>query len=622
MTVSGPGRKTPSSRPGRRRSTPIADSAAAPSAARAWPWFALALAALPVLLWVTRGAPLGTPVADDYDFLYWLRFHRPLSFFDAMGGGPYWRPVTRQLYVTLLAPAMFRAPWLVAAVHVAALAVLVVALFLAMRRAFPPPVAAAIAAFAPLARPARTLLAWPSGIEPLAAMTFVALALHAALSRRRFLASAFVLAAALSYEQSLLVAPLLVMLVLARAELERDHVRAWIAPALVGSALFGLGHLLAARHGAGVLGGAWVPGERIAAWHSLGPAIAVLLDVEDLAPRATLAVWVAYGAVLAAALVLARRPARRARLERVTPVVLAGAAWFVAGMIVASFGSTGWYPWRVMLPGMGLGVAIVGALGAIEPWLVGAFVAVRLVALLLAPPVPHGVEGMQPPASSRHAFIRVARLQRVVDDARRALLTRFTTLPRGAAVRYWALPEMTAWGFDSGKAPQVWYGDSTLTFDWLADPTDRADAVLAFNPDSARPAVVIEPASLAAYADARRALAAGDPRTADARFANAVRAQSAPASAYRFSLANEQARVALQLGDVARADSLNQLAWALAGETPPFLRMAARLALARGRPDVAAAAAKRCLTIAASDTEAAGLLARASAPAPDARSAR
>lgn len=569
-----------------------------------------------MLLWVTRGAPLGTPVADDYDFLYWLRFHRPLSFFDAMGGGPYWRPVTRQLYTVLLAPAMFRAPWLVALVHVAAIGALVVALFLALRRAFAPPVAAAIAAFAPLARPARTLLAWPSGIEPLAAMAFVALALDAALSRRRFLASACVLAAALSYEQSLLVAPLLVMLVLARAELERDHVRAWIAPAIVGSALFGLGHLLAARHGAGVLGGAWIPGERIAAWHSLGPAIAVLLDIEDLPPFATLALWAAYGAVLVAAFVLVRRPERRARLERVTPIVFAGAAWFVAGMIVASFGSSGWYPWRVMLPGMGLGVAIVGALGAIEPGLVGAFVAVRLVALLLAPPVPHGVEGAQPPASSRHAFVRIARLQRVVDDARRALLTRFATLPRGAAVRYWALPEMTAWGFDAGKAPKVWYGDSTLTFDWLADPTDRADAVLAFNPDSAHPAVVIEPASLAAYADARRALAAGDARTADARLADAVRAQARPASAYRFSLANEQARVALDLGDVERADSLNQLAWALAGETPPFLRMTARLALARGRFDVAAAAAKRCLVIAPADTEAAGLLARASASSP------
>ncbi len=609
MTASGRGRpRTPPPDPSRAPG-PHDRPATPASAGRDRAWLAAALGSLLVLLWVTRGAPLGTPVADDYDFLHWMRFHRPLGLFDAMGGAPYWRPVSRQLYHVLLAPFFLRAPWVVALVHLGLLAVLVGSLYAVARRAFAPPLAAAIASFPVLARPARTLLGWPSAGEPLLALVFVALALRATLARRRLLASLAVLGAALSYEQGLLVVPLLVAIVASRRARERDRAREWLVPAAVGTALFVAGHLLAARSHAGLFGGAWVPGERVRAWPSIGPAVGSQLGIEDLAPGPTLALWLAYATLGAAGLaILAARPERRASLARRGPQVAAGAAWFVAGMLVASLGSPGWYPWRAMLPGLGLGVALVGALGSVEPWLVAGVVALRLVALLVAPAVPAGVEGSLPEASSRHAFIRVARLQRVVDSARRALLARHPTLPRGAAVRYWALPEMTAWGFDGARAVQVWYGDSTLTWDWLADPAAPHDAVLAFNPDSANPAVVIEPASLAAYAGALRALAAGAARRADSLLAEAVRAQGRPADAYRFALANAQARVAHALGDDARADAFNQLAWRLAGETPEFLDMTATLALARGRPDVAADAAKRCLEIAPADSEAARVL--------------
>src|SRR5437773_6333216 len=92
-----------------------ASRSAAPRAsafARAFPLmlFVLGLAAL---LWTTRGAPLGVPVADDYAFLDRLRFQHPLDPFDSMGATFYWRPLSRQVYFTLVGPFLLRAPWIV-----------------------------------------------------------------------------------------------------------------------------------------------------------------------------------------------------------------------------------------------------------------------------------------------------------------------------------------------------------------------------------------------------------------------------------------------------------------------------------------------------------------------------
>src|SRR6185503_16509701 len=66
-----------------------------------WVWLALAPAALIVLLWASRGAPLGTPVADDFAFLYRLGFQHPLDPFDSMGATYYWRPLSRQAWFSL-----------------------------------------------------------------------------------------------------------------------------------------------------------------------------------------------------------------------------------------------------------------------------------------------------------------------------------------------------------------------------------------------------------------------------------------------------------------------------------------------------------------------------------------
>ena len=573
-------------------------------------WLAIALASLLVLMWTTRGSPIGTPVADTYDFLSWLSFHRPLGILDAMGGSPYWRPVSRQLYYALLGPFMLRAPWLVALVHLALLAVLVMVLFRSARRVFSPAIAAALATFPVLGEPARALLAWPTGGEPLLAMVFAALAVQSALERRRLRTTLAATAAILSYEQALLLVPVLVVLVLGRRAGGGEGARPWLAPALLATGALVLGHLLAGRSGAGLLRGGWTPEPLATPLSVLAKAIACQLNVEDLGSPTRQLVWAGYAALLVTAVTLLARRDCRARVARHALLLAGGAAWFVAGMLIAGLGSPGWFPWRTALPALGLAVALIGLLGSLTPRLAVGFVAVRLVALLLAPAIPARVQGTLPLASSQHAFVRLARLQRVVDSARRAMWARYPSLPRGAAVKYWTLLEGTAWGFDQGRAVQVWYGDSTLTWSWFEHLTERHDAVLAFNPDSASPAVIIEPASLAAYAAARQAVDDGQLRLADSLFGAAGRNQVKPADAYRYDIANLQARVAHQLGDDARADSLNGFAWRLGGDSPAYFAMAANIALGRGWLDAAALQARRCLALAPGDSEAIDVLRR------------
>src|SRR6266516_18729 len=46
----------------------------------------------------------GTTVLDDYAFLDRLTFQHPLDPFDSMAGAFYWRPLSRQLYFSLIGP--------------------------------------------------------------------------------------------------------------------------------------------------------------------------------------------------------------------------------------------------------------------------------------------------------------------------------------------------------------------------------------------------------------------------------------------------------------------------------------------------------------------------------------
>src|SRR5262245_6657059 len=163
-------------------------------------WLLAVPLALVALLIACRGAPLGTAVADDYSFLARLVFQRPLDPFDSMGATYYWRPISRQLYFSLVGPWLLAAPWGDAVVRPLLLGVVGALSFRSVRGDRPPPVAAPIAAGLVIADPARTLHGWPSGAQHLLAAVFALLAVHEAQARRLATATLAALAGVLSHE--------------------------------------------------------------------------------------------------------------------------------------------------------------------------------------------------------------------------------------------------------------------------------------------------------------------------------------------------------------------------------------------------------------------------------------
>lgn len=75
------------------------------------------LAAAAALGWSLRGAPLGTPVADDWEFLHRVVFGHDTGLLGSMGATWYWRPLSRQAWFPLVAPLLLAAPAVVAAIH-------------------------------------------------------------------------------------------------------------------------------------------------------------------------------------------------------------------------------------------------------------------------------------------------------------------------------------------------------------------------------------------------------------------------------------------------------------------------------------------------------------------------
>src|SRR5262245_11911684 len=83
-----------------RARTPAASPTRVPDVA----WLLAVPLALGALWYACRGGSLGAAVADDYSFLHRLLFEKPLDPFDSMGATFYWRPVSRQLYFSLVGP--------------------------------------------------------------------------------------------------------------------------------------------------------------------------------------------------------------------------------------------------------------------------------------------------------------------------------------------------------------------------------------------------------------------------------------------------------------------------------------------------------------------------------------
>jgi hypothetical protein len=458
---------------------------------RQFDWWAVAVAAavlVPLLkLW---GAPLGEPVADDYDFLH-RALLEPAHWLDGGGALIYWRPLARQLYFGVAGHLMLTHPLAIALFHAAMLAASAVLIQRALAPSWGSMRAAAVASFPVLADSARTLILWPSAMQDLGALFFVALAFHGT-SRRRPSTALFAIFAALLCKE-LAVIPILLLPWMPEPPAWKRDRRRWIIAIGVVVAAWAALYAMLLRLGGVMVQGQFEserPGFAARFLWALGSCLADGFNLSGVAP--------AFVGVFGIALIVFALVARM-RKWRPTAWLLWGALWFV--LCTATLAET-WPTWgsfRSTLGMAGLGIACVAVLARARPLSLAILVGVRLALLLLAPAVPTRITLAPPGDGSGFDVVTLSRLQRFARETRAVLQPQPGALPRGAVVAWLHRPLMTERAFAHSKALQVWYRDTTIA--WaeggsLDQVTRPIGAGLEYHPDSLRQIVPISSSAL------------------------------------------------------------------------------------------------------------------------------
>lgn len=535
----------------------------------------LALATLAVLAASMRGGRPGVPVADDYLFLA----HQVAHGFDWLGthgSDWYWRPVSRQLYYGALGARMVDWPWLPLAVHVGLLLTTFAALWSFGRRTLGLAGAVVLASSLVLMEPMRTLVAWPSASQHLLTLAAVALALASAAAGRTPLALLALAFAIGSHENALAALPLVTWLLVRAPGHSR---RGTLAAVAVLVAAWALLRALAFAHGAGVPPLPGVP--PIGAFvqvtvHSLR----AFASLEDL-PAALAALVTAGYAVVAFAAWRAR--AGEAARPRIDWPLVAGALvlWAVAALPLTIF-LPEWNSWRNTLPALGLAILLATLAAGGGMRLALAIVALRAVALLLAP-VPGPVLGAAAPETETHiSYARLTRMQRTLEAARAALTPADLRRP-GLRVRHWNTPRLAEFGFEGPRALQVWAGRTDVEFLPFGESEgllDTGAVVIAFDPEHEPFAVRLAEATQRRLFLSVEAATHDGPAAADSLLADVDRLQDPPVERLHTLVLLNRVRLNLGLGRLALADSLHREALGHA-PTQPWLLDEIRLGLAR-----------------------------------------
>ncbi len=560
----------------------------------------VALAVVPTLL-MLRGGPVGQPVLDDHWFLHRLAFGGPLGWLDGMGHEFYWRPLTRQLDFLLVAPLLERAPWAIAAVHATLLAGAGLLLYAAFRRALPAPAAAAAATFPLMLEGSRTVLAWASGMQDLGALVAVALALFAASRGRLALAMVAALAGLLAKE---VVLPVLLLLPFAPFPALAGRRRRWgIAIALLVLAwaaaygeirrhaqLASVGDTLPALHAPGT----W---PALVA-RALGLGVRDGLNLLDAPPLAALALCVAALALVGLGLRGLRRGEGDARAASAWSAW--GALVFVLTLLPMVAILPNWGNFRLLVPAMGLGLALAPLAALAHRHAPLALVGVRLAGLLLATPatgVPSATDNTD--ESGVWNYARLSRLQRLTTETRAAFLERKPADFRGGSLVLNQFPQGVIVFVDHSFAPQLWARDTTVRHrtiaEWRAAGSPEPVVVLQYEPDASHPVAALDVGAVQAYEAAVDSLNAQ-------RWAGALAALDAAAAAQRdpralVMLAQIDAKRAVAEHHLGReADSKRHIAGALArypaGSDPRFVAAQLELEL-RGDDAARTAGAER-----------------------------
>jgi hypothetical protein len=480
-----------------RSSGASAAPARPPTVRDPWAW-ASALAVVPLVL-RSLGAPLGEPVADDFDFLHRALLEGRHTFLDGGGSASFWRPFAHQAYYQILGPLLLRSPGAVAAIHAALLGLGGLLLYRALRARWSGPAAAAAASFPLLAESTRVLISWPTEIGDLTLFLFSALALHEASRRRLFTGLAALLAALFCKEVAVVTGLLLPWLPGLRSRRERLR---WLGATTALMVIWGLVYVAIRRHAGLELPHQLESPARIRSatltarlvWAAANSARAAF-DMNPLPGRLDLAASIAVALLAAlAALALATRRSARGRLRAGLPWVAFGLGWFAlaSGTMTAVYPF--WAPQRMQYSSVGLGIALVALLDAAQPALAVVLVAVRLALLGLSPGPPAVITEEAPNHGAWMDFERLVRLQRLMRATREALRSEHPTLPANSAAVVHYVPVSSLYAYGGSRALQVWYRDTTLRMGALdralCSSIARPAAVLEFEPD-ARPQIML-----------------------------------------------------------------------------------------------------------------------------------
>jgi hypothetical protein len=467
-----------------------------------WAWASLAVVAL--LLVRAWGAPFGEPVADDFDHLHHVLFARDHSWWGGGGSSSFWRPLAYQGYYGLLTGTILAHPAWIAGLHALLVAVTVVLVHDIARRHVAGPLAAIAATFPWLVESARALVLVPVHFVDLGLIFFSVLAWRAAVARRRVLAWAALLAALLCKETAIATAVALPWL--AHSDSPRARRVWWLGTAAIAVAwaftyvAVRSRFALALPHGleSGLSPALLLQTDRYL-WASAGTLRALVSLPMKAAPYEAVVVVAVLLALGAAAVRFATDAAARARLAGGHRVVLAGLAWGVIASATLLTVYPVWSPERVVYAALGPGLALTVLLAAAHPALPVALLALRLVTFTMAPGAPPRVTLSPPDRGAFVDFERLARLQRLMLEARTTLHREFPALPHGSGVAMLHPPFMADYAAGD-KALQVWYRDSTLRWvKWERMAADEGRGVrgaLEFQAEATPPFRRIEPEAL------------------------------------------------------------------------------------------------------------------------------
>jgi len=470
----------------------------------------VSLLALVPLMLHSLGAPLGEPVADDFDHLHYVLFTRHPTWFDGGGSLSFWRPLAYQGYFGLLSNAILASRLTVVVLHVALLAAMVLLLYRTARRFLPGSWAASVATFPVLIESTRALIAVPIHFVDLGLLLFSALALHEA-AASRMVSALLALLAALLCKESAVATALLLPWMPPRPRRGAASRRLWIAATAATTSVWGLTYLaVRGRHGLmlprgletglGHMGADWV--ER--SWWALAGSLRAMFSLPSAGSRWEPLVAVAVLLMLAVAAVrFQRAPAARARFAGVAPVVAAGLLWSAAATapLVAVYPI--WSPQRVAFGSIGVGAALTATLGSAHPALLASLVALRLALFSVSPGPPNRVTMLPPKTAAFVDFEKLVRLQRFMAETRALLTSRHPSLPHGARVGLLHPPIMSTYAFGGDKALQVWYRDTTLRWlrydDFRPHPEWPLAAIVEFQQNGDPQVLLVNPESMRHY---------------------------------------------------------------------------------------------------------------------------